>query len=369
MHSTDCVVVGAGVIGLAVARELAMHGREVLVLESETSFGMGVSSRNSEVIHAGIYYPKDSLRALMCVSGRRKLYDFCAAYDVDHRRCGKFIVATSQAQIDDLRRIRTAAAGNGVELDWLEPDDVAQLEPAISCVAALSSPNTGIIDTHGYMLALIGQAEQHGATLAYGTRVRRGWVESTGISLALNDDTEPTLRASVLINCAALGAVALAGALDGFPAEHVPALHISKGNYFSLNGRAPFTRLVYPVPEPGGLGIHLTLDLGGRARFGPDVEAIATLDYQVDPRRGERFYDSVRKYWPKLPDNALAPAFCGIRPRIYPAGGVAADFRIDGPRLHSVPNVINLFGIESPGLTSSLAISEYVAGLCDEIQG
>jgi L-2-hydroxyglutarate oxidase LhgO len=359
MDEVDVVIVGAGVVGLAVARALAAAGRDVLILEAESAFGTGISARNSEVIHAGIYYPRGSLKARLCVAGRDRLYAYCHERGVPYRRCGKLIVATSEAQLGELAKIRAAAAANGVALDLLPASDAHALEPELACSGALSSPSTGIIDSHAYMLALLGDAEAHGATLVCGSGVKSAEVHAEGIELHL-EESDTTLRAKLLVNCAGLGAPQLAQAIRGFPQQHVPRAWLAKGNYFTLSGRSPFRRLVYPVPEPGGLGIHLTLDLGGRARFGPDVQWIERLDYEVNAARGESFYAAIRRYWPALADGALQPAYAGIRPKISGPGEPAADFRIEGPETHGVPGVIHLFGIESPGLTASLAIADYV---------
>lgn len=363
MDSIDCVVIGAGVVGLAVARSLARRGREVIVLEAANSFGTGVSSRNSEVIHAGIYYPRGSLKAQLCVAGRERLYAFCEQFGVEHRRCGKLIIATSQDEINDLKAIRAAASGNGVQLDWLERDAACRLEPQLSCVGALYSPNTGIIDSHGYMLALLADAEAHGAVLACHSRVVRMWLETQTVLVAVNDEERPTFRARTVINCASLEAPRLAASIEGFPQEHIPPAYFARGHYFSLSGRSPFRHLIYPIPEPGGLGVHLTLDLAGKARFGPDVEWIDEPTYDVDIARAERFYGAIRRFWPALQHGQLVPAYAGIRPKITGPGEPAADFRIDGRERHGVNGIINLFGIESPGLTASLAIGDYVAGM------
>jgi len=363
MDSTDVVVIGAGVIGLAVARALAMRGREVLIVEAAESFGTGISSRHSEVIHAGIYYPRGSLKAQLCVEGRDRLYAYCERAGVPHRRCGKMIVATSPDQIADLQAIEAAAAGNGVQLQWLDAAEARAKEPEIVCEAALFSPATGIIDSHTYMLSLLADAERHDATIVYRSRVAAMWLESTSVLLAINEDERPTLRARLVVNCAGLHATQVAASIEGFPAGNIPRPYYARGHYFSLAGRARFRHLVYPIPEPGGLGVHLTLDLAGQARFGPDVEWIEELDYAVSIERSERFYAAIRRFWPKLADGQLVPAYAGIRPKISGPGEPAADFRIDGPGQHGIPTVINLFGIESPGLTSSLAIGDHVAGL------
>jgi len=367
MDEVEVVVVGAGVIGLAVARALARDGRETLILEAADAFGTGTSSRNSEVIHAGIYYPRGSLKARLCVAGRDQLYQYCESRDVLHRRCGKLIVATTEAQLAELTKIKAAAAGNGVELEELSAAQAIALEPQLHCVGALHSPLTGIIDSHSYMLSLLGEAEHHGAALVCNSRVTGGALigepgESERIVVTV-EGAQMELSARLVVNCASLGAPSLARTIAGFPAEHVPRDYLAKGNYFTLAGRSPFSRLVYPVPEPGGLGVHLTLDLAGRARFGPDVQWIEELDYTADPKRGERFYGAVRTYWPALPDGALEPAYAGIRPKISGPGEPNADFRIEGAETHGIRPVINLFGIESPGLTASLAIAAQVADL------
>jgi L-2-hydroxyglutarate oxidase LhgO len=363
MESVDIVVIGAGVIGLATARSLALRGREVLVLEAAQTFGTGISSRHSEVIHAGIYYPRGSLKAQFCVLGRDRLYDFCERFGVPHRRCGKMIVATSNDQIAELRAIHAVATSNGVELHWLDPGDAARKEPEITCVAALFSPATGIIDSHAYMLSLLADAERNTAAVVYRSRVAAMWLESASVLLAINDETRPTLRAHTVINCAGLHAPQVASSIEGFPREHIPRAFYARGHYFALAGPTNFRHLVYPIPEPGGLGVHLTLDLANQARFGPDVEWIETLEYGVNIDRAERFYAAIRRFWPKLADGQLIPAYAGIRPKISGPGEPAADFRIDGPGHHGIPSIINLFGIESPGLTASLAIGEHVAEL------
>ncbi len=372
MDQIDCVVVGAGAVGLAIARALAQARRETLILERETLIGSGVSSRNSEVIHAGIYYPKGSLKARLCVTGKKRLYEYCASRHVEHRNCGKLIVAASELQVAELEAIKRAAEGNGVDdLTWLDSGEIKQLEPALSGVQALLSPSTGIIDSHGYMLSLLGEAEDSGAVIAYATSVTHARLEDGRVLLSANGEAVPSLSARLLINSAGLGAIELARAIEGFPAAHIPDGWFAKGNYFTLSGRAPFSRLIYPVPEPGGLGVHLTLDLAGQARFGPDVEWLGArrpdvLDFTVDPARARRFYAAIRAWWPELADGALEPAYCGIRPKLSGPGEPAADFRIDGASTHGVPAVINLFGIESPGLTASLAIADEVARLAQE---
>lgn len=362
----DCVVVGAGVAGLAIARELALAGREVLILERHAAFGTETSARNSEVIHAGLHYAAGSLKARACVRGKELLYQYCKRQGVPHRRCGKLIVATDIGQIADLQRIAAGATGNGVDdLVWLDRPAALALETELECVAALLSPSTGIVDSHALMLALLGDAERHGATLALQSPVQRMSVMRDGLRLECGEAGDTRIVARLVVNAAGLGAVALARNIEGLAATHVPQSFLAKGSYFSLTGHAPFTRLVYPVPVPGGLGVHLTLDLGGQARFGPDVEWVDSIDYAVDPSRANGFHAEIRKYWPRLPDARLAPAYSGMRPKIAGPGQPAADFRIDGPKTHGVAGLVNLFGIESPGLTACLAIAEHVAGLVE----
>ena len=372
MDEIDCAVVGGGVVGLAIARALAQAGRETVILEKEMLIGSGVSSRNSEVIHAGIYYAGDSRKARLCVTGRARLYDYCASHGVGHRRCGKLIVAASKAQLRELEKIARAAKANGVEdIQRLDAVEAKRLEPALSTAGALLSPSTGIIDSHGLMLSLLGDAEDAGAMIAYGTELTRGAVEADGVAIWINGESEPALKARLLINAGSVFALEIARRIVGFPAEHVPPGWFAKGSYFALAGRSPFSRLVYPIPEPGGLGTHLTLDLGGQARFGPDVEWLdggdpCRLNYDVDPSRATRFYDAIRAYWPALRDGDLIPAYAGIRPKLSGQGQAPADFHIGGPADHGVPGIVNLFGIESPGLTASLAIAEEVLVLAQE---
>jgi len=365
MDTVDAVVIGAGVVGLAVARALAIRGRETLILEACGQFGTGASSRNSEVVHAGIYYPRGSLKAQLCVPGREQLYHFCERYGIEHRRCGKLIVATSEAQLPELERLRTAAQANNVSLALLGREAAVSLENELSCVGALHSPLTGIIDSHGYMLALLGQAQSLGATLVCNSRVTAMYLEAAGVLLGINDE-EPQLCARIVINCAGLYAPQVARSTHGFPAARIPTPYFAKGTYFGLAGRSPFSHLVYPIPEHGGLGVHLTLDLAGRVRFGPDVQWIDEPNYDVDPRRADRFYAAIREYWPALPDGALQPAYAGVRPKISAPTEPAADFRIDGPAAHGVPGLVNLFGIESPGLTASLTLADHVVTLACE---
>jgi L-2-hydroxyglutarate oxidase LhgO len=365
-ESVDCVVIGAGVVGLAVARTLALTGREVVILEAASAIGTETSSRNSEVIHAGIYYAPGSLKAVSCVNGRQLLYRYCAERGVAHRRCGKLIVATDTAQIATLHKIQAHAAANGVgDLRLLTADEAQALEPALRCVAALLSPSTGIIDSHGLMLAYLGEAEDHGAMLALQSPVIGGAVQNDGIVLEVGGDEPMQLLAQSVINSAGLYAQRVAGALRGFPQGMVPPTYYAKGNYYSLSGRSPFTHLIYPVPEAAGLGVHLTLDMAGQARFGPDVEWIAEIDYDVDLHRADGFYRAIRDYWPGLRDGQLAPGYAGIRPKLGGPDQPASDFVIQGPREHGVAGLVNLFGIESPGLTASLAL----AGQVVEIAG
>lgn len=360
-------MVGAGVVGLAVARSLALAGREVLVLEAHPAIGMETSSRNSEVIHAGLYYPTGSLKAVLCVAGRDALYSYCIERSIPYRRCGKLIVATSEAQCDKLAAIHAQAHANGcAEVVALSAREAQALEPALACAAALSSPMTGIIDSHAYMLALQGDAENAGALFAFDSRLTGGSANANGIVLRVQAgaDAEFELEANTVINCAGLWAPRIAGRIDGLHRDTIPKAYFAKGSYYALAGNAPFSRLVYPVPEAGGLGVHLTLDLGGQARFGPDVEWLDDvengIDYTVDPQRAQRFYGAIRAYWPALPDVALQPAYAGVRPKISAPHAAAADFLFAS---HGNPHYLGLYGIESPGLTASMAIAGHVLKL------
>jgi len=360
MERVECVVIGAGVIGLAVGRALALAGREVIVVESEGAVGHGISSRNSEVIHAGIYYPTGSLKARLCVAGRDRLYAYCAKNAVAHRRLGKLIVASSEAEHEKLGAIRAQAEANGVDdLVWLDRAAVNALEPAVRATAALLSPSTGIIDSDGYMRQLHADCENAGGMVAFNSRLESGSVTNDGVELRFAEG-DFALKAERVINCAALAAHRVSASIEGLPRESIPDMSFAKGNYFSIARRAPFSHLIYPVPEPGGLGIHLTLDLAGGARFGPDVEPIDELSFEVDPARAERFYAAIRRYWPDLEDGELAPAFAGIRPKIN--GLAFSDFSFSDPLQGKF---ISLYGIESPGLTSSLAIADEVLAIVE----
>jgi L-2-hydroxyglutarate oxidase LhgO len=364
MDHVDCVVAGAGVIGLAIARRLALAGREVVVLEAEGDIGTVTSSRNSEVIHAGIYYPRGSLMARFCVSGRQALYRYCAEHGVAHRNCGKLIVATSAEENERLASIAERAAANGVgDLKILGGVDARALEPALNCTGALLSPSTGIIDSHAYMLALHGDAEERGALFAFHAPLLEARAGGEYIALKVGGAAPMTIGCRLFVNAAGHHAPALAATIEAMPKAQIPQPFLAKGNYFSCAARAPFSRLIYPVPVAGGLGVHLTLDMAGAARFGPDVEWIDSFDYAVDPARAELFYPAIRRYWPALPDGSLVPAYSGIRPKIVPPSIATQDFVIQGPRDHGVAGLINLFGIESPGLTSSLAIADHVADI------
>ena len=367
--SVECLVIGAGVIGLALGRALARAGREVIIAESADMIGSGVSSRNSEVIHAGIYYPAGSLKARLCVAGRQELYEFCADYGVEHKNCGKIIAATSPEQDALLGSIAQRAARNGVDdLRLLDSSELAELEPALNAVSGLLSPSTGIIDTHGYMLALQGDLEARGGSVALGSPVLAARRCGDLIEVDIGGADPVTLTARHVLIAAGLHAPDMARRFDGLNSAGLPSACFAKGSYFSLARRAPFSRLIYPVPEPGGLGVHLTLDLAGRARFGPDVEWLDIknphdIDYMVDPARAGQFYAAIRRYWPDLRDGELVPDYSGVRPKMVPAGQPDADFSIIDHAADGMPGLIGLYGIESPGITSSLAIASHVAGL------
>ncbi|MCP8937906.1 NAD(P)/FAD-dependent oxidoreductase [Alsobacter sp. SYSU M60028] len=361
MADVDVVVVGAGVVGLAVARALALQGRSVVVLEAADGIGSETSSRNSEVIHAGLYYPAGSLKARLCVEGRERLYAFCASHGVPHRRCGKLVVAADATELAAVEAVGRRGAQNGVDdLEMISGAAARALEPSLACVGALLSPSTGIIDSHAYMLALLGDAEAHGAAFAFRTPFLRAEATGGGFTVEAGGAEPMRLTCGALVNCGGLHASRVAAAVAGLAGEHVPQTRYAKGNYFVLAGRAPFSRLIYPAPHAHGLGVHLTLDLGGQAKFGPDVEWVDAIDYEVDPARGEGFEAAIRCYWPGLPDGALAPGYSGIRPKIAGPHDPAPDFRVDGPEAHGVAGLVNLFGIESPGLTASLALADEV---------
>jgi L-2-hydroxyglutarate oxidase LhgO len=362
LDSVECLVIGAGVIGLAVARALARNGREVIVVESEDHIGTGASSRNSEVIHAGIYYPTGLSKTRLCVDGKAMLYDFCRDFGVPHKRCGKLLVAANAGEVEKLVAIKALAEANGVkDLVWLNGLEARALEPELAADRALLSPSTGIIDSHAYMLALQGDAATNGAVLALKSPVLSGSAEGQGLTIEIGGAAPMRIAVAIVVNAAGLGAQAVARSIAGMPADKVPPLHLAKGNYFSLATRSPFSRLIYPIPTPGGLGVHLTLDLSGQGRFGPDVEWVDAINYDVDPRRADSFYAAIRSYWPGLPDGALQPAYAGIRPKIARPGGSMTDFLIQTEKDHGIRGLINLFGIESPGLTSSLAIADWIA--------
>lgn len=364
MDRVECIVIGAGVVGLAIARELAMAGRDVVVLEAHEAIGMETSSRNSEVIHAGIYYPKDSLMARFCVEGRQMLYSYAQERGVPHRRCGKLIVATDTAEVQKLAAIRDRAAANGVgDMRVLSREEALELEPALACTGALLSPSTGIVDSHSYMLALQGDAEAHGAMFAFNAPFLSSTREGALHVVEVGGEAPMRLGCSVLVNAAGLHAPAVARRIAGLDPASLPRTYYARGTYFTWAGRSPFSRLIYPVPVPGGLGVHLTVDMGGQIKFGPDIEWIESLDYEVDPRRADSFYTAIRRYWPALDDGSLAPGYAGIRPKIVPPEIAVQDFRIDGPQQNGVAGLVNLFGIESPGLTSSLAIAGHVGRL------
>ncbi len=361
METADCIVVGAGVVGLGVARTLAAAGREVLVLEAEPRIGEHTSSRNSEVIHAGLYYKQGTLRQHLFPRAPRLMYAYCAEHGVPHKRLGKLVVARRAEEVEPLRHHMAHAAEAGLDdLQWLTPDQARELEPNLACHAAYLSPSSGIVDSHALMLTYQGEVENHGGRVVLRAPVTGGEVMSHGIRVDVGGADPTTLMCKTLINCAGHGAPPLARAIAGIPADKVPRNFFRRGVYFSVTSR-PFKRLIYPMHGPGGMDIHAVIDLAGNVRFGPDVEWVDRLDYTVDPNRAEAFYRSIRTFWPELPDGALAPAYAGIRPKITGPDETPADFVIQGPREHGIPHLVNLFGIESPGLTSSLAIGEYVA--------
>lgn len=380
MEHVDCVVVGAGVIGLAIAREMALQGRETILLEREKAFGTISSARNSEVIHAGIYYPKDSLKAKLCVEGNRLLYEYCRSHQVATQRYGKLIVAADMSQMNDLQALLYKAQNNQVpEIKMISGEDAKMLEPQLQCVAALLSASTGIVDSHAYMLSLLGGFEDAGGMVAYqsplisakpiGSHAQNGFELTIGAGESGNGGASQSMQVStkLLINCAGMSAPAVAQKIEGLQASNIPKAYFAKGNYFSLSGKSPFQHLIYPIPEPGGLGVHLTLDMAGQAKFGPDVEWLdiekeEQIDYTVNPKRGDGFYEAVRRYWPGLKDGSLQADYSGVRAKIVPPNAPAGDFCFDGPKNHGLEGLYNLYGFESPGLTSSLAIARYLEG-------
>jgi len=362
LEHSDCIVVGAGVIGLACARALAMAGLQTIVLEAESRIGSGVSSRSSEVIHAGLYYAPDSLKARLCVQGRELLYGYLGERGLPHRRLGKLIVATEPAQEPALTDLRRRGLANGVErLELLDAEQARRLEPALRCHAAIHSPDTGIVDSHALMLSLSGDLQSHDGSIALGSPMQWAARHNGVWELTTGTDQPYRISCDVLVNAAGLSAQRVAATIEGYPKERIPSLRLARGNYFSLTRAAPFARLIYPLPVDGGMGVHLTLDLGGAARFGPDVEWVDRIDFNVDARRAQLFYPSIRAYWPQLPDGALQPAYAGIRPKLSGPGEPPHDFVIDGPGQHGLPGLIQLFGFESPGLTSSLAVGQRVS--------
>lgn len=370
MDSVDCLVIGAGVVGLAVARAVAAAGREVIVVEHEPVIGSGISSRNSEVVHAGLYYDADSLKARCCVRGNRLLYEFCEARGVAHRNCGKLVVATCPGDLDKLRALATRALANGVtDLVWLSAAQARHLEPELDCTAALLSPSSGIVDSHGFMTALLADAQAAGALLAVASSFAGARPNGSAWIARTAGGSSCELEAGWIVNCAGLCAQNVARSMEGFPPEFIPRQWLAKGHYFSLAGRSPFSRLVYPLPSDGGLGVHCTIDLGGQAKFGPDVQWLPqgtppdAIDYGVDASRAGSFYGEIRRYWPNLRDGTLSPGYSGVRPKLAGPGMSAADFRIDGPSVHGCDGIVQLFGIESPGLTASMAIAERVAAI------
>jgi L-2-hydroxyglutarate oxidase LhgO len=357
------LVIGAGVVGLAIGRTAALAGHDTTVAEATAGIGNGISSRNSEVIHGGLYYPTGSLRARHCVRGRRMLYEFCAAHDVAHCKCGKLVVATNAAELAKVETILAQARANGVEgMELIGGNAARAMETELSCIGALWSPETGIIDSHGYMRALWGELEDRGGMIAFETPVERLGYKASQWQVRFGGREPGTVAFDAVVNAAGLGAQPLARRIDGYPADQVPRLVLGKGNYFGFAGRPIFSRLIYPTPVDGGLGVHVTLDLAGRMRFGPDVEWVAAENYAVDPHRADSFYARIRNYWPGLPDGSLVPDYAGIRPKLTGPGEPAADFLIAGPSAHGMPRLVNLFGIESPGLTSSLSLAEEVVG-------
>ena len=371
MNAVDCIVIGAGVVGLSVARAIARGGREVIVIERERHAGLHISSRNSEVVHAGIHYAPGSLKARLCVLGRDLLYRYCEVHGIGYRRCGKLTVAASAAEAGQLERLRVNARASGVDdLEWLDRDAARRLEPELQCALALHSPSTGIIDSHALLQCLQGDAESYGANVAFGTAVTALRPADRGIEVSVDAQSSPSVQARWIVNCAGLSAAAVAATMVDFPRSSIPKIHFAKGSYFSLPGRAPFSHLIYPAPAIGGhLGVHLTLDLGGSARFGPDMQWLDGLDgapdYAVDALRAPAFAEAIRQYWPGVPAARLAPAYAGVRPKLSGPGETSRDFLISGPADHGMQGVVNLFGIESPGLTACLALGDVVAAMLE----
>lgn len=360
VHDLDAVVIGGGVIGVALARALSLRGRQVTLLEAEPRLGLHTSSRNSEVIHAGIYYPPGSLKARLCVTGKQQLYAYAIEADVEHRRLGKLIVASSEAEIGALEELSRIAPQNGVnDLEWLSERDIASLEPSVKAVRGLLSPSTGIIDSESLLSALKRDALARDAQVVTSSPVLGGRATGDGFELRIGGPAPSSFTCRTLVNAAGLWAQDVARALEGVPATSIPGQYFAKGHYFTLRGPSPFAHLVYPVPEPGGLGVHVTLDLGGSARFGPDVSWLDGVDYSFDASRAGRFYAAIRRYFPDLRDGALDAGHTGIRPKLGTAGSPAQDFLVQGPALHGVPGLVNLYGIESPGLTACLALAEH----------
>lgn len=361
METVDCVVVGAGVIGLAVGRALASRGFEVVVVEAANAIGTETSSRNSEVIHAGIYYPVGSLKARLCVAGRQLLYRYCEAKGIRHRRIGKLIVASSDAEIPILEKYLAQARANGVDdLAWVEHSEASELEPHVRCVRALHSPSTGIIDSHEYLLALQGDLEAMGGQVVLNCRVTGIGCRGSVFEISTSEASTPAIYCRRLVNAAGLHAQEVARTIKGLPAASIPPRHLARGHYYTLSGKSPFRRLVYPVAETGGLGIHVTLDLAGAARFGPDVQWLDAIDYSFNPDTRGRFAAAIRRYYPQLDDSRLQPSYTGIRPKLSGPGEAATDFVIQGEDTHGIPGLINLYGIESPGLTAALALAEEI---------
>jgi L-2-hydroxyglutarate oxidase LhgO len=363
-EQVDCVVIGAGVVGLATARALALSGREVLVLETEGAIGTGISSRNSEVIHAGIYYPTGTLKARLCVAGKKLLYEYIEHKGVEHRRLGKLILATSAEEVPALKKYEAQALANGVDdLRWPSAEEIRDLEPSVHSVAGLLSPSSGIIDSHGLMLGFRADLELGGGIVALNCTVVGGELRENAVVLEIDGDSRLSLLARTVVNCAGLYAQTVSSKLKGVAPSSIPTRFLAKGHYFSMTGRAPFRRLVYPLANAAGLGTHVTLDLAGNARFGPDVQWLDEVDYCFDDARKDEFLRAIRLYYPDMDESRLQPAYTGIRPKLSGPGQPAADFCIRGPAEHSHQPYVALYGIESPGLTASMAIGEHVLGL------